>query len=67
MVIDLKVDGMSCGHCVRSVKEVLEAVPGVKSVSVTLEPGSARVEGEGVSAADLVAAVEEEGYRAQEG
>ena len=27
--IDLKVDGMSCGHCVHAVTEALTALPGV--------------------------------------
>jgi copper chaperone len=65
MIIELKIEGMSCGHCVRSVKDALEGIPGVKSAAVALDPGSARIEAEGVSTADLVAAVEEEGYRAE--
>lgn len=60
----LKIDGMTCGHCVMHVKNALSAVPGVTGAQVDLAQGEARVEG----AADpraLVAAVEEEGYRAQ--
>ena len=40
----LKVSGMSCGGCVKSVTSVLTALPGVAKAEVTLTPGEARVE-----------------------
>ncbi len=61
----LKVDGMTCGHCAQTVARALEEVPGVKSARVSLEKGEAEVSGD-VAAAALVAAVEEEGYKARE-
>lgn len=64
MKTQLKIEGMSCGHCVRSVKEALESVEGVKSADVSLEQKSAAVEHEADIAA-LIHAVEEEGYRVQ--
>ncbi|HSN12388.1 MAG TPA: heavy-metal-associated domain-containing protein [Propionibacteriaceae bacterium] len=33
------VTGMTCGHCVASVTEEVQAVPGVTGVQVTLEDG----------------------------
>ena len=39
----LKVSGMTCQGCVRSVTRVLRAVPGVDGVEVSLEQGEARV------------------------
>jgi copper chaperone CopZ len=33
------VDGMTCGHCVSSVTEELEAIDGVEGVSVDLNAG----------------------------
>lgn len=33
------VTGMTCGHCVSSVTEELQAVPGVQSVTVDLNAG----------------------------
>ena len=33
----LKVDGMTCGGCVRSVTNVLKALPGVSDAQVSLE------------------------------
>ncbi len=41
--IILKVNGMSCGGCVASVTRVLRAVPGVETVAVALQPGTATV------------------------
>jgi len=60
---ELKIDGMTCGHCVAAVKKALEKVPGVTAAQVELEPGRARVEGEPALEA-LLAAVQDEGYQA---
>jgi copper chaperone len=65
--VTLKIDGMTCGGCVRSVKKVLEAMPGVRSVDVSLETGHATVElnsATGEQVAALKAAVEAAGYEA---
>ena len=40
----LKVSGMSCGGCVKSVTGVLSKLPGVVSVEVSLEKAQAVVE-----------------------
>jgi copper ion binding protein len=59
----LKIDGMSCDHCVKHVKEALEGVAGVSSAQVSLKENSAAVEhGDSVSVDSLKAAVEEAGY-----
>ena len=63
----LRVEGMTCPGCVRSVKRVLEAVPGVHAAVVSLERGEAVVDFDPgrASTADLLNAVEGAGYRAQ--
>ena len=61
MTIHLKIDGMSCGHCVASVKKALESVPGVDSAAVDLSAGSAAVIG-AVEPSKLAQTVESEGY-----
>ncbi|WP_115728119.1 heavy-metal-associated domain-containing protein [Actinomyces culturomici] len=38
--VELAVNGMTCGHCVMSVTEELEEVPGVKHVDVILNSGA---------------------------
>lgn len=39
----LKITGMTCGHCVTHVTQELEAVKGVKNVSVVLNAGGLSV------------------------
>ncbi|RVX42697.1 copper ion binding protein [Nonomuraea polychroma] len=57
------VKGMTCGHCVSSVKEEVSEVPGVTGVEVDLATGLLTVESEPpVDEAKIVAAVEEAGY-----
>ena len=61
--INLKITGMTCGHCVRAVTKALEGVSCVEKADVALTPGEAVVHGQ-ASAAALIAAVKEEGYDA---
>ncbi|WP_157254028.1 heavy-metal-associated domain-containing protein [Nonomuraea typhae] len=57
------VKGMTCGHCVSSVKEEVSEVAGVSSVEVDLASGLLTVGSEGpIDVADIRAAVEEAGY-----
>ncbi|WP_431907840.1 heavy-metal-associated domain-containing protein [Nonomuraea jabiensis] len=57
------VKGMTCGHCVSSVKEEVSEVAGVTSVEVDLASGLLTVESDSpVETAKVVAAVEEAGY-----
>ncbi|MGP6172178.1 heavy-metal-associated domain-containing protein [Microbacterium sp. A196] len=64
--ITLKIDGMTCGHCVSSVTEELSAVAGVNSVAVDLAAGgtsTATVSADAaISNSALEAAVAEAGY-----
>ena len=56
------VIGMTCEHCVLSVKEEVAEVPGVRDVDVDLASGRLTVEGDGVDEAGVRAAVAEAGY-----
>nr|WP_064570520.1 cation transporter [Gordonia sp. LAM0048] len=57
------VTGMTCGHCAASVREEIEALPGVTSVEVTVDDGSVRVSADRELGRDEVAtAVIEAGY-----
>ncbi|MER6583451.1 copper ion binding protein [Nonomuraea sp. NPDC001023] len=57
------VQGMTCGHCVSSVKEEVGEVAGVTGVEVDLASGLLTVESDSpIDAAKIVAAVEEAGY-----
>ncbi|GHD58827.1 heavy-metal-associated domain-containing protein [Jeongeupia chitinilytica] len=62
--IEIRIDGMSCGGCVASVTRALQAVEGVKTVSVTLDPPLARVDFDGADtdAAEIERSIEDAGY-----
>lgn len=63
MAITLKLDGLHCGNCVKSVEKALSAVEGVEKVNVTLDPQQAIIEGN-VSAQTLIETVEDIGFEA---
>jgi copper chaperone CopZ len=66
MTVVLAVDGMMCEACVGHVTRALRALPGVKSAVVNLPDERAVVDFDAsmVGAADMIAAVVEEGYTA---
>ncbi|HDR2788823.1 TPA: copper-exporting P-type ATPase CopA [Enterobacter asburiae] len=60
--IDLTLDGLSCGHCVKRVKESLEQRPDVESADVTID--HAAVTGS-ASADALIDTIKQAGYGAE--
>jgi copper chaperone CopZ len=56
------VAGMTCNHCVLSVREEVSAVAGATDVAVDLHSGQMIVAGEGFSDDAVKAAVAEAGY-----
>jgi copper chaperone len=57
------VKGMTCGHCVTSVRTEVSAVPGVSEVAVDLGSGEVTVTSvEPVDQEAIRAAVDEAGY-----
>lgn len=61
---ELQVNGMSCQHCVMSVKKALSKLEGVESVEVTLETGKVVVTGSAHMASDeaFKAAISDDGF-----
>jgi copper chaperone len=58
------VTGMTCGHCVASVTEEVQEIPGVEHVDVVLETGALTVTSAEPLDDDTVrSAVEEAGYQ----
>ena len=58
------VTGMTCGHCVSSVAEEVQEIPGVNAVDVVLDTGAVTVTSEDpINEAIMRAAVEEAGYQ----
>lgn len=67
MTKTLKIEGMSCMHCVGAVTKTLKALGGVSDVAVDLESKSATVEINGtVTDKVLRDAVEETGFQVVE-
>ncbi len=60
---ELKIEGMSCGHCVVHVKNALDTVDGLEVEDVQI--GSARVwyDDDKVARESISGKVEEAGYR----
>ncbi len=63
-MLQLKVYGMKCGHCVSAISRAASGVPGAKDVMVDLSHGLVTVEGDPNPAAirDAIAAM---GYQVQ--
>lgn len=58
----LKIDGMSCQHCVMAVKKALGAVAGVDSSDVEIGNAVVRYDEGKASQKDLEAAIEKAGF-----
>ena len=56
------VSGMTCSHCVASVREEVSGLAGVTGVEVDLDSGRLTVAGTDVGDDAVKAAVEEAGY-----
>ena len=66
VTIVLKVDGMTCDHCVNAVTKELKAEPQVRDVQIALVPGGVSTvtvsADDAIEPARLNAAIEEAGY-----
>lgn len=62
----LKISGMSCQHCVKTVKDALTALEGVRRAKVNLRKGEAVVHFDelSVSPANLKDAITQAGFEA---
>ncbi|MDR2149661.1 MAG: heavy-metal-associated domain-containing protein [Spirochaetaceae bacterium] len=59
----LHIEGMSCDHCVRHVKDALEEIAGVNAISISLAAKTATVEHEALVSPDVLKqAVEDADY-----
>ena len=63
MELILKVQGMSCQHCVASVKESLERVAGVDTATPDLDTGNVMIKGDNPDREQLAEAIREAGYQ----
>jgi len=61
-VQELNIQGMTCGHCVVSVRKGLSAVPGLVVESVEIGKAVVRYDETRVKPEEIARAVEETGY-----
>lgn len=62
--LDLTIEGMTCEHCVRAVRQRLERTPGVQVGSVAVGSASIRMDPKQVTVDDVEEAIADEGYTA---
>ncbi|MGB3221904.1 MAG: heavy metal-associated domain-containing protein [Desulforhopalus sp.] len=58
----IQIKGMSCQHCVGSVKKALENVPGLSQIAVDLEAGEASFNNENASREEIRSAISKIGF-----
>ena len=65
--LNFRVGGMTCAGCVGRVERALNALPGVErsAVNLTTERASIEFDTESLGAADLIAAVNDTGFKAE--
>lgn len=61
--VNLKIEGMHCGHCVMAVRKELSKLPNVKVEDVQIGSARLQIDETKVTADQLAKAVEEAGYR----
>ena len=64
--LKLEVAGMSCGHCVKAVRDALASVPGVTVHDVKVGSATVSLDEKASTVGDVVDAVYNAGYEASE-
>ena len=65
MTAEYQVSGMSCAHCETAITEEVTAIPGVQGIEVSASTGRLLVVSSiEIDDAQVIAAVDEAGYRA---
>jgi copper chaperone len=59
----LRIEGMSCGHCVNAVSRALSVVPGVRVDAIQIGRADVSYDESTTDPSQLEAAVAEAGYR----
>ncbi|MCL4491082.1 MAG: cation transporter [Nitrospirae bacterium] len=59
----LKIEGMSCRHCVMRVKKAIDALAGVSGSDVAVGSATVKFDESKIKKEDMKAAVEKAGYK----
>jgi copper chaperone len=65
--ITLKIEGMSCQHCLMAVKKAISSVSGVSASDVEIGSAKVRYDGKKTKPEDIASAVKKAGYKVVEG
>ncbi|MDQ3223414.1 MAG: cation transporter [Gemmatimonadota bacterium] len=60
--VTLKIDGMTCGHCVTQVAKALNDVNGLKVEQVTIGTATVSFDPDSISEERIAQAIEDQGY-----
>ena len=60
--VTLKIDGMTCGHCVTQVTKALKEVDGVNVEQVKVGTATVSFDPDSTSAERITQAIEDQGY-----
>jgi copper chaperone len=60
--VEIKIDGMTCNHCVMAVKKELSKIP-VESFDVQIGSAKVNFDGSKVQTEQIEKAIEEAGYK----
>jgi len=60
----IKVEGMSCDHCVKAITKAVGAMPGISAITVDLKAGVVNVEHDTMESPleKIILEIEEQGY-----
>ncbi|MBF0558192.1 MAG: heavy-metal-associated domain-containing protein [Nitrospirae bacterium] len=61
--IVIKIDGMSCQHCVARVKKALDGIAGITESNVTVGSATVKYDESKVQSENIIAAIEKAGYK----
>jgi copper chaperone len=61
--LTMDISGMTCGHCVGSVKRALQGLDGVAVEQVAIGTATVRYDADATSPDRIAQAIEDEGYR----
>ena len=59
----IKIEGMSCGHCVMRVKKALDGIDGITEANVTVGSASVKYDESKAKMEDIHSAIEKAGYK----
>jgi copper chaperone len=62
--LNLTIDGMSCGHCLNTVRGALDRIPGVTVEKVTIGGATVTYDPSKTAPEQIAEAVNDEGYTA---